>query len=138
MTIGKFERPGTLPKPGPIGRAVRILGGIFFLGLFILTVTSYTEIVSSDVPTSPMLWIGVASIFLFVGYLVNVGFTLNWGLWPQAILILLAVGAVVLDLSIYGSFWAPPLGLLVFLLLAFLAGQVGLSLILAASLAVPG
>ena len=138
MTIGKFERPGTLPKPGPIGRAVRILGGILFLGLFILTVTSYTEIVSSDVPTFWFFWSGVAFSILVFSHQVNLGFNRICGWWPQVIVVLLAVAAVVFNLLQDGSFWGPPLGLLVFLLLALVTGQIGLSLILAASLAVPG
>jgi hypothetical protein len=101
-------------------------------------VTGYTYIVSEDVPTGLFLWFGVAFSFFFFDQIFNVGFTRTWGRWPQAILVLLAVGAVVLDLSIYGSFWAPPLGLLVFLLLAYVTGHLGLSFILAGILAAPG
>ena len=138
MITSKFERPGTVEGPGPIGRVVRIVAGIVFLALFILTVTSYTEIVSSDVPTSLLLWFGVAFSFWVFGYQVNVGFTVTWGRWPHLIVLLLALVAVVLDLSIYGSLWGPPLGLIVFLLLASVTGHIGLSFILAAILATPG
>jgi hypothetical protein len=84
------------------------------------------------------MWLGVALSFYFLAYVVNVGFTITWGRWLQLITVLVAMASVVLDLSVYGSFWGPPLGLLVFVLLAYVTGHLGLSFILAGLLATPG
>lgn len=136
--ITTFEKPGSLQKPGPIGRAIRIGLGCGFLYLFILTIAKFTHYVSSDIPRQPMIWFGVALCLFFLADVVNVGFSRSWGRWPQFIAFLLALAAIAFDLLKYGSPWGPPLGLLVFVLLVYVTGYLGLSFILAAVLAVPG
>jgi hypothetical protein len=133
-----FEKPGSLPKPGPIGRMVRIVSGCALLYFFIVTLTNFGNYIGLTVPKHPLMWLGVALSFYFLAYVVNVGFTITWGRWLQLITVLVAMASVVLDLSVYGSFWGPPLGLLVFVLLAYVTGHLGLSFILAGLLATPG
>jgi hypothetical protein len=133
-----FEKPGSLPKPGPIGRMVRIVSGCALLYFFIVTLTNFGNYIGLTVPKHPLMWLGVALSFYFLAYVVNVGFTITWGRWLQLITVLVAMASVVLDLSVYGSFWGPPLGLLVFVLLAYVTGHLGLSFILAGILATPG
>jgi hypothetical protein len=133
-----FEKPGSLPKPGPIGRMVRIVSGCALLYFFIVTLTNFGNYIGLTVPKHPLIWLGVALSFYFLAYVVNVGFTITWGRWLQLITVLVAMASVVLDLSVYGSFWGPPLGLLVFVLLAYVTGHLGLSFILAGLLATPG
>jgi hypothetical protein len=137
MTTSGFERPGTLPRPGLQGRATRILFGIASLAFFGWTLANYTTLVSSGVPNVGW-WIGAGWGFYLLTDVINIGFTRTWGRWPQLVVLLLALAAVALDLSIYGGFWGPPLGLLVFLLLAFVFGPLGLSFILSAIFATPG
>ena len=139
MLAVKFERPGTITGPGPIGRIVRIILGIILLYFFIETLTGYEGLVRirSDWPSGTW-WIGAAfGLYLLPG-LVNIGFTRSWGRWPQVVFVLLVLAAVVFDLLQYGSFWGPPLGLLVFLLLTYFTGHLGLSFILAGIFAAPG
>ena len=133
-----FEKPGSLPKPGPIGRMVRIVSGCVLLYFFIVTLTSFENYFSLTVPKHPLMWLGVALSFYFLAYVVNVGFTITWGRWLQLIMVAAVLATVVLNLSIYGSFWGPPLGLLVFVLLAYVTGHLGVSFILAGILANPG
>ena len=133
-----FEKPGSLPKPGPIGRMIRIVSGCVLLYFFIVTLTNFGNYVSLTVPKHPLMCLGVALSFYFLAYVVNVGFTITWGRWLQLILVAAAMATVVFDLLIYRSFWGPPLGLLVFALLAYVTGHLGLSFILAGILATPG
>jgi hypothetical protein len=133
-----FEKPGSLPKPGPIGRMVRIISGCALLYFFIVTLTNFGDFVGLIVPKHPLMWLGVALSFYFLAYVVNVGFTITWGRWLQLILVVAAMAAVVLNLSIYGRFWGPLLGLVIFVLLAYVTGHLGVSFILAGILATPG
>ena len=133
-----FEKPGAIPKPGPIGRMVRIISGCALLYFFAVTLTNFGNYIGLAVPKHPLMWLGVALSIYFLAYVVNVGFTITWGRRLQFILVAVAMDTIVLDFSIYQSFWGPPLGLLVFALLAYVTGHLGLSFILAGILATPG
>ncbi len=136
--IAMFEKPGSLPKPGPIGRMVRIVSGCALLYFFAVTLTNFGNYIGLVVPKHPLMWAGVALSFYFLAYVINVGFTITWGRWLQLILVVAAMAAVVLNLSIYGRFWGPLLGLVIFVLLAYVTGHLGVSFILAGILATPG
>ena len=84
------------------------------------------------------MWFAIVIGFLSLGYVVNLGLNRDWGYRPQIVLTALIAVAVIADLVIYGSLWAPPLGLLVFvwLLLEFL--PLGVAFVLAAALGTPG
>jgi hypothetical protein len=138
LVTAMFEKPGSLPKPGPIGRIVRIISGCALLYFFIVTMTNFGNYVGLTVPKYPLMWLGVALSLYFLAYVVNVGFTITWGRRLQLILVSAAMATVMLDLLIYRSFWGPPLGLLVFVLLAYVTGHLGVSFILAGILATPG
>jgi hypothetical protein len=133
-----FEKPGSLPKPGRIGRTIRIVSGCVLLYFFIETITGFGNYIGLAVPKHPSMWLGVALSFYFLAYVVNVGFTITWGRRLQLILVAAAMVTVVLDLLIYRSFWGPPLGLLLFILLSYVTGHLGASFILAGILATPG
>jgi hypothetical protein len=133
-----FEKPGSLPKPGPIGRMVRIVFGCVLLYFFIETITNFGNFIGLKIPTNPSMWLGVALSIYFLAYVVNVGFNITWGHWLQLILIAAAVVTVGFDLLFYQSFWGPPLGLLIVALLVYVTGHLGLSFVLAGILATPG
>jgi hypothetical protein len=123
--------------PGPIGRVVRILAGIVFLALCFKTLTGYASFLGLDLPGRTW-WIAAATSFYLLPVVVNTGLNRYWGRWPQAVVFLLVCTAVAFDFFLYESLWGPPLGLLVYLLVVFVLGALGLAFILAGILAVPG
>lgn len=136
-----FEKPGTLPRPGPLGRGLRLALGIFLLYNFVIVLLHFEGLVRSlegwDVPGGNW-WLGVALAFYFLSHLVSSTLGRDWGWWPQLVVGLLALAAVGLDWVIYGSLWAPPLGFLVFLFLAYFLGHVGIAFLVAGLFATPG
>jgi hypothetical protein len=133
-----FERSGTFPRPRPIGRGVRLVAGAVLLYFFIVTLRNFPAYVGSRVPTHPLLWIGVAISVYVLPEMVGIALGRSLGRWPQLIFGLLALAAVIFNLARYSSWWGPPLGLLLFLLLAYVTGIAGISFLLAGTLAVPG
>ena len=138
----KFEKPGTLPKAGPIGRTIRLSNGIAILYFFVLVLQNYTGIVRLregwDIPTGIFFWLGAAWCFFLLPHMIDRGFTRTWGPWTQLVFIIIVLGAAAFDFWHYGSLWGPPLGLLVFLLMAYVFGHLGLSYIVAGIFATPG
>jgi len=129
---------GSLPRPGPLGIVVRLIAAFVLLSVFSSVVAAYPDMVSSTFPSSPLLLFGVALTFYFLPDVLNPGVGRDWGRWPQKAFLLAAGVAAVADVVFYGSFWAPPLGFLLFLLVAFVTGLGGLSFLLSAILALPG
>ena len=138
----KFEKPGTFPQAGPIGRTVHIVNGIVILYFFILVLQHYAGFIGLregwDVPKGVWWWIGAGYCFLLLPVMVNRGFTLEWGKRPQLVFVLLALAAAGFDFWYYGSLWGPPLSLLVVLLMAYVFAHLGFSYIVAAVAASPG
>jgi hypothetical protein len=135
----RAENANTLPSPGPVGRSVRLLVGILLLASFYSTLVGYEGFFeTASFPTDIELWVGVAITLWLLSEVVNVGWSVNWGHWPQIVVLALGVAAAGLDHLVYGRIWAPPLGAIVFGLMAYVTMHLGLSFVLAALFAVPG
>ena len=132
----EFKEPGTLAKPGVIGRLVRFLMGIIILYFFFTVLIGYESILRLQL--SILGWIGVAYCFYALPAAVNIGFNLDWKWWPQVIYLFLVMVAGLVGYFIFGSFFSPHLGLAILVLLYFILGYMGISFFLAAVLAVPG
>jgi hypothetical protein len=125
-----FEKPGTFPKPGPIGRLLRITLGL--ITLFTAANRAYLGTPEfDDVAADPGFWFAVAISFYFLRDMIEGGFGLSsWGRRSQALVLLLTVAALIFDLLVYGSVWEPALGVLVNWLMVIAFGYLGPSLLL--------
>ncbi len=137
MTVS-FEKPGTFPRPGLVGRGIRLVAGAVLLYFFVVVLRNFPAYVSSQVPTHPLLWAGVAFSVYALPEVAGIPFGRDLGRWPRLVFGGLGVAAVIFNLARYSSWWGPPLGLLLFLLLAYVTGALGISFLLAGALAVPG
>lgn len=134
----KLEERGTLPKPGPIGRLVR-LG----LGLLCLYYVYGLWLVRGDLMTDtgsirPLLWNGVIFGLFLVSYVVNIGFSRDWKKWPAIIsaIILFAVGGIGYLQS--GSIETPLLAQAILVWELYVFMHLGVSFVVAAMVRTPG
>ncbi len=135
----RFEAPGSLSKPGPIGRLVRLGFGAWLLYvLYILVRFGWAELVRPTPPDRWDWWAFMAFAFVFTPYVVNIGLTKNWRRRPQLAILVLSGIAIPLGLVGYGSWWAPPLGAFVWLWLTYFSAHLGVSFALSALIATPG
>lgn len=81
----RLDEPGTLPRPGPVGRLARLVFGALCLyyvyGLFMVA----GSILSPDGSIRPLLWNGIIPGLFLVSYVVNIGFSRAWRKWPAFI-----------------------------------------------------
>ena len=137
----RLHKTGTLRRPGPIGRVVRLsLGALCAWYVFDLT-SHYYYFVGMSSPRLPedIPWmISVLFAFYVFPYVLNIGFARDWRRKPQLVLVSLAVVAGVAGLVQYGSFWAPPLGWFAVVWLVYVYGHLGLSFLIAAVIGTPG
>ena len=137
MPLGDFVEAGTIPKPLPIGRAGRLVFGAGSLFLFVWLIIHRGDLVGFNVPELSW-WFAVGVAFYYFPDVVVVGFSRQWGRWPQAAALLVAFALLLADVAQYATGWAPPLGWGVFLFTAIFFGLIGISFVLAAALSVPG
>lgn len=135
----EFEESGSLPRPGPLGRLIRVGLGIWLLWFFVLLVTQGPAVlISTTVPQSWSFWLVTAFIFWVTPYVINIGFTRRWRRKPQGVVLGIVTTAVVIDLISYGTWWAPPLGVFLLGWLLYISGHLGFSLVLSGLIATPG
>jgi hypothetical protein len=97
-----------------------------------------TGIIGTTAPASGTFWAAVAFAFYVTPYVVNIGFTRSWKRRPQFVVAGLAVAAVVADIALYGTWWAPPLGIFMLGWLLYFMGHLGGSFLISSLLATPG
>ncbi len=130
-------RVARLPKPGPIGRSVRLALGLSLLYFAVYALTHY-RLGGSPSARDLGVWIGLAYAVYFLPDVINMGLGRNWGRWPLFVAATVALAAGLIDLAFRGTFLGPAFGLIVFVLIVYAFTHIGLSMIVAAIIAAPG
>ena len=130
--------PGSLMRPGTIGRLLRlVLGSACLFGLYHLLVNR-DAIIATPVSTLPNLVVLAVVAFWIVNYVVNIGFGKSWGRWPSYVSAIVMMTSATIGWMIYGTPDNPILGACIWLWLVYFYAHLGLSFVLAALIATPG
>ena len=135
----RFESSGALRPPGWVGRIVRVGFGVWLLyALYMLIRYGWGVFVDLTPPPNWTWWAFMAFGFWALPYVVNIGFTRSWRRKPQVALAAALAVAVIVDLLAYGTWWAPPLGVLVWSWMTYFSAHLGGSFLLSGMIATPG
>lgn len=130
----RFDAPGTLVRPGPLGRLVRLLLGLVCMHFaydWIFTF-DYTDV------RAELLWVWVALSVYFAADVVNIGYGVRWSWWPRAAVVaVIAIGAG-LAYGIEGTLVSEWLWQPLRWTEAYLFGHLGIAFLLATVLGTPG
>lgn len=134
----ELVREGSLPRPGPVGRLVRLLVGVAcFYALYELTIYR-DSIIQAPVSSLPNVSVMVIATVLIINYVVNIGFGRSWGRWPSYVM----VGSTLLVAGIaWLGFGTPNHGLagtVLWFWMVYFFAHLGSSFVLAAVIATPG
>lgn len=81
----KLDEPGSLPRPGPIGRLARLAFGLicawYVQGL--LDVSS--QLMDSSGHVRPVVWNGIFVGLFLISYVINIGYSRSWKKWPAIV-----------------------------------------------------
>ncbi len=134
-----YVPPGTLPKPGLLGRGIRLVLGIIIL-LSAFSVARSLGLIENarGIPESASLWVLVVVLFFSMSDMINLGLKVRWGQKAQLVTLGAALVCIAVDYIFYARLWAPPLGILFYLWFLLTAVPLGIALILAAILGTPG
>lgn len=131
-------RPGSIARPGTIGRLIRLLMGL--LCLYALWMILRHAGSTSMLPISTLdkrLLLVLVPLCLF-NYVVNIGFSKSWGHRPLMVSVGLLGVTATAAFVLTGSVDSPIFGISLNAWLAYFFGHLGLSFTLAALIATPG
>jgi hypothetical protein len=129
---------GSLVRPGPIGRLVRLVLGVGCL--YVLGVLFYYAESTTTQPFSSLAnrFLMLLAPLWILNYVVNIGFSKSWGQRPRIFSLVILAIAAVSAFVVSGSFDSPIFGLPLNLWLGYFYGHLGLSFVLSALIATPG
>lgn len=129
---------GTLARPGPIGRIVRVLLGAACLFALVQLVQQWSP--TAMAPRSTLderLLMTLVPVCVF-NYVVNIGFGRSWAHMPLIVSVSAFLVAALVAYAASGSIDSPILGIPLNLWLGYFYSHLGLSFAVSAVLATPG
>ena len=81
----KLDEPGSLPRPGPVGRLVRLGFGILCLWYVYGLIQVSGNLIAANGSIRPAIWNGIIFGLFLVSYVVNIGFSRAWKKWPAVV-----------------------------------------------------
>jgi hypothetical protein len=130
----RFDEPGTIARPGPIGRIVRLgLGAACLWFVWQIATGSDTQDLYN-----PSLWLMAALGLMLAPYVVNIGFGVQWGAWPRAFSIIAILAAAAFGFAGFGTVLSTPLWATIAIWIVYIYGHLGVSFVLSAILGTPG
>lgn len=134
----KLDEPGSLPKPGPVGRVVRLLLGLLCLWYMSELLAVAESLIASDGHLLPLVWNGILPGLFLISYIINIGFSRSWGKVPAVVsAAVLAVAALASYLS-SGTVETYLFARVAWIWELYLFAHLGLSFVLAAVIGTPG
>ncbi len=129
---------GSLARPGPVGRLVRLslgMGCLLVLGQLLSSAEWTSEHPLASLDNRIFVWIAPLLVF---NYVVNIGFTRNWGQKPLIVSLIVLATSAALAFIVFGSFDHRAFGIPLNLWLGYFYTHLGVSFVLSALIATPG
>ncbi len=134
----ELVKEGSLDRPGPVGRLVRLTLGIVCMYALYTLLLYWQTIIQAPISVLPDIAVMVFATIFIINYVVNIGFGKSWGRWPSY----LAVGSSLLLAAIAWLLFGTPdhalPGTVMWAWMAYFFAHLGLSFVLSAIIATPG
>ena len=134
----KLDEPGSLPRPGPIGRIARLGFGSLCLWQVYGLVQVSSNLIGTDGHIRSVVWNGILIGLFLLSYVINIGYSRAWKKWPAiasagAFILIAAAGQVTT-----GTFETMFLAWSVWSWELYLFSHLGVAFIIAAVIGTPG
>ena len=133
-----FEDQGSLDKPRLMGRAVRLLIGVYLLHLASPLIPNLGWFFQNGIPPYPTNMISAGIFFLVLPYVVNIGWSLNSKRIPQIVVVAVSLILGGIDYFTGGAFYGSTLKIFTVIWVYYTIIHLGICMVLAALLATPG
>jgi len=81
----KLDAPGTLTRPGPVGRLARLGLGALCLWYVYGLIQVSGDLIAADGGIQLVIWNGIIFGLFLVSYVVNIGYSRAWKKWPAIV-----------------------------------------------------
>lgn len=134
----KLDKPGSLPRPGPVGRIVRFGFGFLCLWYVYWLIQVSGHLMGADGHIKSLVWNGILIGLFLISYVINIGFSQAWKKWPAIV-----SGGAFLAIAGYGyltagAFETELLALSIWLWELYLFSHLGVAFVVAAVIGTPG
>ncbi|MBT8100569.1 MAG: hypothetical protein KJO82_12500 [Gammaproteobacteria bacterium] len=128
----RLDEPGTLHRPGPLGRLARLIFGLLCLYYVYGLIMLAANIMSPGDTIPALVWNGLIPGLFLVSYVVNIGYSRAWRKWPA--IVSAAAFAVVAAFGYLnsGSFETVALARLIWAWELYVFGHLGFSFMISA------
>jgi hypothetical protein len=134
----RLDEPGSLPKPGSVGRVARLALGLicawYVHGL--LNVTN--DLLTNGGHIRTVVWNGVVIGLFLVSYIINIGYSRAWKKWPALVSAGVFIGLAGLGYVSQGNFETELLARAIWGWELYLFAHLGLAFIIASVIGTPG
>ncbi len=134
----KLDNPGTLPKPGPIGRIVRFGFGVICLQYVYSLWHARDALILTDGSIRQLLWTGLFFGLILINYVINIGYSRSWRKWPIIASVFLILAAAETNYLIYNNFLGQFMAEVLCIWLLYTFSHLGLAFILSGIISTPG
>ena len=134
----RLDEPGSLPRPGPIGRIVRLALGLMCLWYVSGLIQVSGSLIAGDGHIRSVVWNGILPGLFLISYVINIGFSRAWKKWPAIVsagvlLVTAGIGyatqGTVETNLLAGTVWAWEI---------YLFSHLGIAFVISAIIATPG
>ena len=115
----QFVKVGSLERPGPVGRLVRLGLGIACMYALYVLLLYHQTIIDRPVSVLPNIAVMVFAATIILNYVVNIGFGKSWGRWPSYLTLASAAALAGLGWILFGTPDHPVLGVALWLWLLY-------------------
>lgn len=134
----KLDEPGTLPRPGPIGRLARLVLGALSIWFIIELLGIRTDLLDNDGDVRAFVWNGFLPSIFLISYVINIGFSRAWKKWPAIVSALVLVAIAGISYFAGGQLESAALAWALWVWELYIFGHLGVSFLISGLLATPG
>jgi hypothetical protein len=134
----RLEAPGTLPRPGPVGRVARLVFGILCSWYVVELIEVAGNLFDSQGNIRAAIWNGILPGLFLISYIINIGYSRAWKKMPavvSGVTLLVIAGA---GFAVSGTVETVFLARSAWLWEIYLFSHLGLSFLLSAIIGTPG
>jgi hypothetical protein len=134
----KLDEPGSLTKPGPIGRLARLALGVMCLWYVKGLILTSGHFLNDENHVTPLIWNGVLIGLFLISYIVNIGFSRKWGKWPAIVSAIVFLALAGFGLLSVGRFETLILAQGIWVWELYLFSHLGIAFMISSLIGTPG
>lgn len=134
----KLDEPGSLPRPGPVGRLVRLGLGVLCLWYVYGLIQVSGNLITANESIRPLVWNGIVPSLFLVSYVVNIGYSRTWKKWPALISAATLAMIAAVGYAISGTIETNLLARSIWIWEMYIFSHLGLAFVIAGVIGTPG